>query len=288
VKLDPANHKTVLELQAEALAAREETAPEPVKKDAKGKGKQKAAPVPVSHDDDDDNDDAEDDAAMDVDADAAFDDAAASGSGSDADDDADDVAAPDTSTPLVPMAPASDVAALRAKLHARMASLRRGGPRAWPAAGREPASRDELLDERRLQRAEMRERRRRETREKVRAQEEARGKGKSKGKEEAREAAKKGNASQVRRSTVLRDERDSKALHITGATSCSRRFYKTGRTCQVDQRRLLHSQDRRPVVFEASALQVPRDFIESGAGTSAATGEAGTARGAARGEARSG
>jgi hypothetical protein len=108
----------------------------------------------------------------------------ASGSDLDEDDDAED-ADDGVSAPLVPMAAASDVSALRAKLHARMATLRRGGA---------PASRDELLDERRAARAAMRERRRKETREKIRRQEEARGKGK---KPAGARGAAQGNATQV-------------------------------------------------------------------------------------------
>lgn len=50
---------------------------------------------------------------------------------------------------------------LRKKLHARMAELRRGGKT-------EAGGRDELLEERRRQRAVMRERRRKETKEKIR------------------------------------------------------------------------------------------------------------------------
>ena len=81
--------------------------------------------------------------------------------------------------PPVPMPASGGIQALRERLHARMAELRqknRGG------AG-EAGSRDELLEERRLQRAAMRERRRKETKEKIRREEERKGKGKDKGKE---------------------------------------------------------------------------------------------------------
>ncbi|KAJ7072195.1 surfeit locus protein 6-domain-containing protein [Mycena amicta] len=111
----------------------------------KGKGKRKAAGPPS---DDDDSDDSEG-LAMDVDIDLG--------------DDED----------MVPMAQSGGIGALRDKLHARMAALRRGG--AGSMGGK-----DALLDERRLQRAAMRERRRKETKDKIRREEELKGKGKNK------------------------------------------------------------------------------------------------------------
>ena len=66
----------------------------------------------------------------------------------------------------VPMAPATSITHLRAKLHTRMAALHRGGP------SREAGDRDELLEERRKQRAALRERRRSATREKIRKEKE--------------------------------------------------------------------------------------------------------------------
>ena len=87
---------------------------------------------------------------------------------------------------IVPMPPADSISALRAKLHAKIASIRNKGR--TPAGGSGAGSKDELLEERRLQRAAMRERRRRETREKIRLEEERRGKGK--GKEKEKEKAK--------------------------------------------------------------------------------------------------
>lgn len=70
---------------------------------------------------------------------------------------------------LIPMASSSDITALREKLHAKMASLRRGG-------ANEAGDRDVLLEERRQQRAAMRERRRKETKEKIRREEASKGK----------------------------------------------------------------------------------------------------------------
>ncbi|PSR71562.1 hypothetical protein EW026_g2877 [Hermanssonia centrifuga] len=86
---------------------------------------------------------------------------------------------------FIPMPASGGAQELRDKLHARMASLRRGGPRWYADANgeEEAGSRDELLEERRRQRAQMREKRRKETREKIRREEEARGK---KGKEKER------------------------------------------------------------------------------------------------------
>ncbi len=86
---------------------------------------------------------------------------------------------------FIPMPASGGAQELRDKLHARMASIRRGGPRWYADANgeEEAGSRDELLEERRRQRAQMREKRRKETREKIRREEEARGK---KGKEKER------------------------------------------------------------------------------------------------------
>lgn len=98
--------------------------------------------------------------------------------------------------PMVPMPESSGIEALREKLHARMAQLRRG-----PKVGgdNEADSRYELLEERRKQRAAMRERRRKETKEKIRREEESRGK-KAKDKEQSRD---KGSSTQVRAPYIL-------------------------------------------------------------------------------------
>ena len=104
----------------------------------------------------------------------------------DSDDDA--PAASTSPSKLVPMPASSGISDLREKLHARMAALRRGnrgGGDADDDGDGEAGSRDELLEQRRKQRAEMRERRRKETREKIRREQESRGK-KSKDKEAER------------------------------------------------------------------------------------------------------
>jgi hypothetical protein len=110
-------------------------------------------------------------------------------------------------TNIVPMPPSGGIAALREKLHARMAALRRGG-----GGGRrfdyvngngnmngpgEAGDRDELLEERRRQRAAMRERRRKETKEKIRKEEEMKGKKGKDREKEKRENRDKGNLTKV-------------------------------------------------------------------------------------------
>ncbi|KAG1840536.1 surfeit locus protein 6-domain-containing protein [Suillus tomentosus] len=132
-KLDPANQKSVIDLQNEAALELENN-------NSKVKGKRKAAVL---------------------------------GSDSDANDDVmqvDDVDLSDTvmAAPLdsiVPMAKPESIAALRDKLHLRMAALRRGGQ-----GGGEPGDKDELLEERRKQRAALREKRRKETKERRKAE----------------------------------------------------------------------------------------------------------------------
>ncbi|KAJ3999054.1 surfeit locus protein 6-domain-containing protein [Lentinula boryana] len=144
-KLDPANQKNIVDLQNEASI---------LKQLSKEKGKRKAQEI----DDDDEDDDDDDDAAMDVDVRLDEEEETLNAGNMNVD--------VNGTTTLVPMASSSDITALRAKLHAKMASLRRGG-----GGGREAGDRDELLEERRQQRAAMRERRRKETKEKIRKEE---------------------------------------------------------------------------------------------------------------------
>ncbi|KAG1838935.1 surfeit locus protein 6-domain-containing protein [Suillus subalutaceus] len=131
--LDPANQKSVIDLQNEAALELEKT-------NSKVKGKRKAAVIGSDSDADDDD--------MQVD-DVDLSDAV--------------VTAPLDS--IVPMATPESIAALRDKLHLRMAALRRGGQ-----SGGEPGDKDELLEERRRQRAALREKRRKETRERRKAE----------------------------------------------------------------------------------------------------------------------
>ncbi|KAJ7259588.1 surfeit locus protein 6-domain-containing protein [Mycena haematopus] len=159
-KLDPENHKTVIDLQNESARA-------------SVKGKRKAV--------DDDDESHEDDIDMDVDLDLRGD--------SDGDDAMEDI---------VPMPESGGIEALREKLHARMTALRRGGPRFDSVNATPLGDKDALLNERRLQRAAMRERRRKETKEKIRREEEIKGKGKGKDKEKDKAANRdKGNITQA-------------------------------------------------------------------------------------------
>ncbi|KDR66430.1 hypothetical protein GALMADRAFT_232490 [Galerina marginata CBS 339.88] len=142
-KLDPANHKSIVDIQNENYLKQRETA----------KGKRKASNPPPESEDDDGT-------AMDVDVDMDdLDDQEGDGEESDME--------------IKPMPTAEGIESLREKLHNKMAQLRRGGRG-------EASDKDDLLEERRRQRAAMRERRRKETREKIRREEEMRGKKKDK------------------------------------------------------------------------------------------------------------
>ncbi|KAF7346502.1 hypothetical protein MSAN_01878300 [Mycena sanguinolenta] len=161
-KLDPENHKTVIDLQNESARA-------------SAKGKRKAV---------DEDESGEDGIAMDVDVDLG---------GGDSDD---DEQADDAMKDIVPMPESGGIEALREKLHARMAALRRGGGPRFDSASL--GDKDALLNERRLQRAAMRERRRKETKEKIRREEEMKGKGKAKDKDKEKAANRdKGNITQT-------------------------------------------------------------------------------------------
>ena len=139
-QLDPANNKSIIDLQNEASEK---------KPAAISKGKRKAISPPSDEDESDSN---ENDVAMDVDIDLQ--------------DENNDDDVEEDATEITPMPASGGIEALREKLHARMAALRRGGG-ATNMNGT-PHDRDELLEERRQQRAAMRERRRKETKEKIR------------------------------------------------------------------------------------------------------------------------
>lgn len=81
-----------------------------------------------------------------------------------------------------PMPMSGGIQDLRDRLHARMAALRRGG-RGGGFNNWEAGSRDDLIEERRRQRATLRENRRKETREKIKKEAEAKGKKGSKEKD---------------------------------------------------------------------------------------------------------
>lgn len=101
----------------------------------------------------------------------------------------------DKDEPIVPMPQSGGIAALREKLHAKMAAARRGRPSY--NGNTEPGDKDELLEERRMQRAAMRERRRKETKEKIRREEEKK-KGKAKTEDNRKDHKAQGNITKVR------------------------------------------------------------------------------------------
>ncbi|KAH9854562.1 surfeit locus protein 6-domain-containing protein [Lenzites betulinus] len=210
-KLDPANNKTVLEIQNEALAARADGASS---KATAAKGKRKA---PAEDSDDSDSD------AMHLDAPMSDDDDDDEEDG----DEVEDGEAMDADEAPVPMPESGGIQELRDKLHARMAQLRdrsRGktyggsGDAGWGGRLAESGGKDELLEERRQQRAAMRERRRKETREKIKREEERRGKGKDKGKEKEREKQ-KGTQTKTQ---LLVPEESNKSGHQHGPDSSSK------------------------------------------------------------------
>lgn len=194
-RLDPDNNKTIVQLQEEAALK-------------KGKGR------PVVSDEDEGDSEGDE---IDVDMDGMGEDEVSDADGDrDSDDDnneskkqkskkkskgkmAEESNGNDTVelNNFKPMAPVGSIEALRAKLHARMEELRaKKGPKSnrqfSVQTGSSPASsKDDLLEERRLQRAAMRERRRKETKEKKRREEEERAK-KGKGKERERQSATSG------------------------------------------------------------------------------------------------
>ncbi|KAF9495159.1 hypothetical protein BDN71DRAFT_1482766 [Pleurotus eryngii] len=164
-KLDPANQKTIIEIQQGKFDSS--------KTDKKGKRSKQPPP-------EEDSDGDEDDDAIHVDVDV--------------DDEEEDreMMDIDLDEKIVPMPHSSGVSELREKLHARMEQLRLGRRGQTANWGGEPGDKDELLEERRQQRAAMRERRRKETKEKIRRQEEMKNKG-SKEKKDAKDSKSQGN-----------------------------------------------------------------------------------------------
>ncbi|KAN0084475.1 Surfeit locus protein 6 domain containing protein [Tylopilus felleus] len=158
-KLDPENQKSIIEIQNEAAFEQQKT----LHHDGNRKGKRKAAPPSEDKDSDDHED------AMDLDGVEGLDD----------DDDEQKSTALGASDEMVPMPQVESITVLKGKLHARMVSLRCPG-----AQNDEPGDRDELLEERRKQRAVLREKRRKETKERKKAEAEGRNdKGKSREKD---------------------------------------------------------------------------------------------------------
>lgn len=174
-QLDPANQKSIIEIQNEA-ALEHQAKPNPT-----GMAKALVSLSSVSGNSDD---------AMDVD---------------DPDDDDDDG--------MVPMPQPGSIAVLKDRLHARIAALGRPG-----AQNNEPGDRDELLEERRKQRAALREKRRKDTRERIKAETEGK---KDSGK--AKEKVKDGDSKSRPVSTKVRPPRLLSEVHPTPLfrTNCS-------------------------------------------------------------------
>lgn len=153
-KLDPDNHKSIVDIQNETAVRLENS-----RKTDKGKHVVSTPPHSPHSDSEDggeDEDEEERDDAMQL----------------DGDEEESRAANEETPVEMVPMRPTESVTVLKEKLHARMAALRQGG-------GGEPGNKDELLEERRKQRATLREKRRKETKERKRAEKE-KAKGKKK------------------------------------------------------------------------------------------------------------
>ncbi|KAK0486177.1 surfeit locus protein 6-domain-containing protein [Armillaria novae-zelandiae] len=151
-KLDPDNNKSVIDIQNERA-----------NQSSASKGKRKAVDPPSEGDAD------SSEGMMDVDIDL----------GDDSKNEDEETETP--TTDIIPIPQSNGIMALRQKLHHKIAEVRRGGH------GGEAGDRDELLEERRRQRAAMRERRRKETKERIKREEETRGKkGKDKEKKDTR------------------------------------------------------------------------------------------------------
>ncbi|KAI6105323.1 surfeit locus protein 6-domain-containing protein [Pisolithus croceorrhizus] len=170
-KLDPANHKSIVDLQNEAAAELENS--RNTKEGIRDPTTPPHSSPSVSEDEDGDEDEGND--AM------QLDDAGEQPSAENE----------ERLAELVPMRRTESVTVLREKLHARMAALRQGG-------GGEPGSRDELLEERRKQRAILREKRRKETKERKKAEKE-----KAKGKKKDVDA--KPNAGSTQNQLLVQD-----------------------------------------------------------------------------------
>ena len=152
-KLDPANNKTVVDLQTQPSS--------PKKQEASSKGKRKTEALP-QQDSDDDGDDDDVGVSMDVDHPTVGIDGKRE----------ENREFPGSTEPInsdiIPMPASSSITALREKLHARMAALRqrREGNRHRNAEGGlnddDALDKDELLEERRRQRVAIREKKRKE------------------------------------------------------------------------------------------------------------------------------
>ncbi|KAI6161893.1 surfeit locus protein 6-domain-containing protein [Pisolithus thermaeus] len=172
-KLDPANHKSIVDLQNEAAAELENS------RNTKERKHDPTTPphssTSVSEDEDGDEDEGNDDMQLDD-----------AGERPSAEDE-------ERPTEMVPMRRTESVTVLREKLHARMATLH------WGGAG-EPGSRDELLEERRKQRAILREKHRKETKEREKAEKE-----KAKGKKKVVDAKTNAGSTKEKNQLLVQD-----------------------------------------------------------------------------------
>lgn len=181
----------------------------------------------------------------------------------------------------VPMPESGGIQALRDKLHARMAQLRNKGKEGWADSGYggKLGGRDELLEERRQQRAAMRERRRKETREKIEREKERKGKGKAdKGKAKEQEKQKGtqtkvralGSPLRMRRSLVLCADPAARARRLDGSL--------VELWAQVYLRHFLRARLRLRVVCAQTQKEPPDDRVQPYTGALTAHGAQGEAR----------
>lgn len=245
-QLDPANNKTLLEIQQENALQKEQGG----ENSSSRKGKRKVAAMGS----DDDSDDMQLDQSVNV-------------------DDSDDEGAVVPDIPLVPMPASGGIRELREKLHAKMVALRRG----YRLEG-EAGSRDELLEERRRQRADMRERRRKETREKIKREQEAKTK---KGKEKDQQRL-KGPQTKVCLVASLSLYTEILTTYPADTTACSRSTVWI--KLEAAATRLRQRQLRHPWL-EQKVPYARQDRLEPDTSTCPARRAQGEARETARGEA---
>lgn len=256
----------MLEIQSEALAAREEGVQQPTR--AATKGKRKAPPS------DADESDSSNDEIMTED---------------DDDDEAGEPMVQDEDGAPVPMPESGGIQALRDKLHARMAQLRNKGKEGWADSGYggKLGGRDELLEERRQQRAAMRERRRKETREKIEREKERKGKGKGdKGKAKEQEKQ-KGTQTKVRVLFFMLCMGRS-FVRCADPIACARRHdgHLLRTWPQVHLRHFLSTRLRLRVVRAQTQKEPPNDRVQSYSSALAAHRAQGEARSTTRTGAR--
>jgi hypothetical protein len=187
-QLDPANQKTIVDIQNERASALE-SVPGP---STKAQGKRKVVPS-LEEDFEADSDFG----GMDVDIDlgsSSIDDSGDDEEGGEENVNSSTDGAMVMDEEIMPMPQPDGIEVLRAKLHAKMAEARQRRTGAHAEAG----DRDELLEQRRQQRAAMRERRRKETKEKIRKEQEVKNrKGKKSDTDQRKDFKVQGNITKV-------------------------------------------------------------------------------------------